>query len=52
MPHLSPLNWLLAPIIFWSILIMFSSILWWSQIIMFPKMSSSLLQPSTPLWGW
>nr|AVW86048.1 ATP synthase F0 subunit 8 [Branchinotogluma japonicus] len=52
MPHLSPLNWLLSPLIFWLLLAMFGSILWWSQFIIFPKMSSSLLSPPTLSWNW
>nr|YP_010247816.1 ATP synthase F0 subunit 8 [Eunoe nodosa]QTJ29910.1 ATP synthase F0 subunit 8 [Eunoe nodosa] len=52
MPHLSPLNWILSPVIFWFLLISFSSILWWSQSISFPKMSSSLITPQPINWSW
>nr|AVW86218.1 ATP synthase F0 subunit 8 [Euthalenessa festiva] len=52
MPHLSPLNWLMAPIIFWSLLLFFSSFLWWSQSILFPEMSSSMSLPTKNKWNW
>nr|YP_010362113.1 ATP synthase F0 subunit 8 [Branchinotogluma segonzaci]UNQ87673.1 ATP synthase F0 subunit 8 [Branchinotogluma segonzaci] len=52
MPHLSPLNWLLSPIIFWIILTMFSSILWWTQIITFPIISLSLSNLHNTKWPW
>nr|AVW86141.1 ATP synthase F0 subunit 8 [Lepidonotus sp. YZ-2018] len=52
MPHLSPLNWIISPIIFWLLLAMFSSILWWSQTLYFPTLSSSISSPSPNKWSW
>nr|YP_010373147.1 ATP synthase F0 subunit 8 [Hyperhalosydna striata]QTZ18398.1 ATP synthase F0 subunit 8 [Hyperhalosydna striata] len=52
MPHLSPLNWMISPLIFWFLLALFSSMLWWSQSISFPKMSSSLSFPKANSWTW
>nr|YP_010924977.1 ATP synthase F0 subunit 8 [Harmothoe imbricata]AVW86128.1 ATP synthase F0 subunit 8 [Halosydna sp. YZ-2018]WKB17955.1 ATP synthase F0 subunit 8 [Harmothoe imbricata] len=52
MPHLSPLNWILSPFIFWLLLALFTSILWWSQSISFPKISSSLNYTYSNPWNW
>nr|AVW86115.1 ATP synthase F0 subunit 8 [Melaenis sp. YZ-2018] len=52
MPHLSPLNWILSPFIFWFLLISFSSIIWWSQSPSFPKLTSSLTSPQSSSWNW
>nr|AVW86088.1 ATP synthase F0 subunit 8 [Levensteiniella iris] len=52
MPHLSPLNWLLSPIIFWMTIALFMSILWWSQTISFPKLTPQIVNPSSPSWNW
>nr|QWT70105.1 ATP synthase F0 subunit 8 [Arctonoe vittata] len=52
MPHLSPLNWLLAPMLFWFLLMSFSSILWWSQLPVLPKFSSSLNKINSSNWSW
>nr|AVW86154.1 ATP synthase F0 subunit 8 [Panthalis oerstedi] len=52
MPHLSPLNWLLAPLIFFLLLASFSSILWWSQAPSCPLLSDALATPNKTHWKW
>nr|BDE56980.1 ATPase F0 subunit 8 [Travisia sanrikuensis] len=52
MPHLSPLNWALAPIFFWFIISSTMSFLWWSQSLSFPKSLSSSPNLLKPIWPW
>nr|AVW86228.1 ATP synthase F0 subunit 8 [Pholoe pallida] len=52
MPHLSPLNWLVSPIIFWFILLTIMSSLWWTQTICFPKKSSPNQILTLRAWKW
>nr|ALS46309.1 ATP synthase F0 subunit 8 [Glycera cf. oxycephala FS21] len=51
MPHLSPMSWILSPITFISLLIMFISITWWQQTYSFPKMNISTTS-TQPKWNW
>nr|YP_010700922.1 ATP synthase F0 subunit 8 [Rhynchospio aff. asiatica ZW-2021]WCI21137.1 ATP synthase F0 subunit 8 [Rhynchospio aff. asiatica ZW-2021] len=51
MPHLAPLAWATAPITFWLIMMLFSSIIWWSQGIQFPSYTASS-KSTFSLWQW
>nr|AVW86192.1 ATP synthase F0 subunit 8 [Iphione sp. YZ-2018] len=52
MPHFSPMNWIMMPVIFWSLLTSLGTLLWWSQSPSFPKMSSAFPMNTTPTWHW
>nr|AVW86205.1 ATP synthase F0 subunit 8 [Pisione sp. YZ-2018] len=52
MPHLSPFNWIFAPIMFWALLLTFSSFLWWNQTPLFPASQSPFSYPSNIFWLW
>nr|UOU20223.1 ATP synthase F0 subunit 8 [Glycera sp. i ZZ-2021] len=51
MPHLSPMSWILTPIMFILLLSTFVASTWWHQTYSFPKMniSSKTLQLK---WNW
>uniref|UniRef100_UPI0030DE8B82 ATP synthase F0 subunit 8 n=1 Tax=Micronephthys minuta TaxID=1037237 RepID=UPI0030DE8B82 len=51
MPHLSPLSWMFASLLFWFILILFISSIWWYQLPSFKK-SSNLSHMSFSPWIW
>nr|ACR00042.1 ATP synthase F0 subunit 8 [Pectinaria gouldii] len=52
MPHLSPMSWILAPLMFFGLLAVMAATLWWSQLPIFPKiLSTSKFSPSNP-WNW
>nr|AMQ12969.1 ATP synthase subunit 8 [Mesenchytraeus solifugus] len=52
MPHLSPMNWLMAILSFWLIISLIMSSNWWSQSNSFscPKLSSS--KSLSKSWNW
>nr|AVW86179.1 ATP synthase F0 subunit 8 [Eulepethus nanhaiensis] len=52
MPHLSPLNWILTPLMFWLLLSLLSSILWWSQTPSFPPLPTSFSPIKEHTWKW
>uniref|UniRef100_A0AAU6QG98 ATP synthase F0 subunit 8 n=1 Tax=Prionospio plumosa TaxID=3050096 RepID=A0AAU6QG98_9ANNE len=52
MPHLAPLAWALAPIIFWSILISVSASLWWTSTPSFPICVKSFGSNYFSPWKW
>nr|ALQ78791.1 ATP synthase F0 subunit 8 [Glycera capitata] len=51
MPHLSPMSWILTPLLFILLLTLFISSTWWLQTAHFPTMniSSKTMQPQ---WNW
>nr|YP_009136886.1 ATP synthase F0 subunit 8 [Goniada japonica]AKE32083.1 ATP synthase F0 subunit 8 [Goniada japonica] len=51
MPHLSPMSWIMAPLIFYTLMILFMSSTWWSQTSKFPTISLSSMI-SSPQWNW
>nr|QGA73884.1 ATPase subunit 8 [Marenzelleria neglecta] len=51
MPHLAPLSWALAPILFALILLTLISVLWWSQGPMFPTYAANT-KFSFSNWKW
>uniref|UniRef100_A0AAU6QGQ5 ATP synthase F0 subunit 8 n=1 Tax=Prionospio fallax TaxID=3050094 RepID=A0AAU6QGQ5_9ANNE len=52
MPHLAPLSWAFAPILFWLILLSLSASIWWSPSISFPVCVSHKSSPSLTSWNW
>nr|ACR22930.1 ATP synthase F0 subunit 8 [Questa ersei] len=51
MPHLSPLNWLLLPPLFWLILSSLLSSFWWAQTTSFPMRVPKSTPPQL-MWPW
>nr|YP_009740500.1 ATP synthase F0 subunit 8 [Ceratostoma rorifluum]QID03446.1 ATP synthase F0 subunit 8 [Ceratostoma rorifluum] len=53
MPQLSPLNWILLFILFWSAVISMSILIWWSKKVLFQsgvsKTSKALKENK---WNW
>nr|YP_009739582.1 ATP synthase F0 subunit 8 [Boreotrophon candelabrum]QIC50567.1 ATP synthase F0 subunit 8 [Boreotrophon candelabrum] len=53
MPQLSPLNWVLLFILFWSAVFAMSVLIWWSSKVFFrSESSSSLVNPKENKWNW
>nr|YP_009192199.1 ATP synthase F0 subunit 8 [Eurythoe complanata]ALO81722.1 ATP synthase F0 subunit 8 [Eurythoe complanata] len=52
MPHLAPLSWMFATLMFWLTLLFFASSIWWAQSPSFPTSNSSLLSSSFSQWNW
>nr|YP_010282220.1 ATP synthase F0 subunit 8 [Drupella rugosa]YP_010400245.1 ATP synthase F0 subunit 8 [Drupella margariticola]UHM24784.1 ATP synthase F0 subunit 8 [Drupella rugosa]UQS75944.1 ATP synthase F0 subunit 8 [Drupella margariticola] len=53
MPQLSPLNWIMLYILFWSAVLCVSILLWWSSKIFFSsETSSSMKEPKENKWNW
>nr|YP_009493553.1 ATP synthase F0 subunit 8 [Cryptonome barbada]AWN55968.1 ATP synthase F0 subunit 8 [Cryptonome barbada] len=52
MPHLAPLSWLLASLLFWITLLTFSSSSWWSQTPSFATSKTMLPTPKFASWKW
>nr|YP_010400284.1 ATP synthase F0 subunit 8 [Purpura persica]UQS75983.1 ATP synthase F0 subunit 8 [Purpura persica] len=51
MPQLSPLNWILLFILFWSAVLCMSVLLWWSSKILYQG-GSSLMTSKENKWNW
>nr|ABW82627.1 ATP synthase F0 subunit 8 [Pista cristata] len=53
MPHLSPMTWLIAPILFCSFMLpMIIATLWWTQTPIFPEPLSSSPKITLNNWNW
>nr|AMQ12972.1 ATP synthase subunit 8 [Mesenchytraeus hydrius] len=52
MPHLSPMNWLMAIISFWFIISLIMSSNWWSQPSSFSCPKLSAMNISSNSWNW
>nr|YP_009988591.1 ATP synthase F0 subunit 8 [Pharyngocirrus uchidai]QNM39902.1 ATP synthase F0 subunit 8 [Pharyngocirrus uchidai] len=54
MPHLAPLSWLLAPVIFWSVLVSIMVFFWWAQLPKLPAPSTynPSLASHLSKWNW
>lgn len=52
MPHLSPINWILAILGFWLVLILISSSQWWSQSNKFSSFNTIKSNNIMPHWKW
>uniref|UniRef100_A0AAU6QHD9 ATP synthase F0 subunit 8 n=1 Tax=Aurospio banyulensis TaxID=3050091 RepID=A0AAU6QHD9_9ANNE len=52
MPHLAPLAWALAPLLFWGILLSLSASLWWTSYPSFPPSLTSSPYPKFSTWNW
>nr|ALQ78817.1 ATP synthase F0 subunit 8 [Hemipodia simplex] len=51
MPHLSPMSWILTPLTFLLLLLLFTSTTWWHQTYSFPTMNISSKTLSSK-WNW
>nr|YP_009024493.1 ATP synthase F0 subunit 8 [Perinereis aibuhitensis]YP_010400401.1 ATP synthase F0 subunit 8 [Perinereis linea]AHA13376.1 ATP synthase F0 subunit 8 [Perinereis aibuhitensis]UQS76100.1 ATP synthase F0 subunit 8 [Perinereis linea] len=53
MPHLSPMNWLITPLIMLLILTSLMIIMWWQFVPRFPLFSNKSLSSSfSSFWHW
>nr|YP_010400258.1 ATP synthase F0 subunit 8 [Tenguella granulata]UQS75957.1 ATP synthase F0 subunit 8 [Tenguella granulata] len=53
MPQLSPLNWILLYILFWSAVLSVSILVWWSSKVLFKSESSASLEDTKEnKWNW
>nr|YP_089674.1 ATP synthase F0 subunit 8 [Clymenella torquata]AAU20736.1 ATPase F0 subunit 8 [Clymenella torquata] len=52
MPHLSPLSWMLAPLMFFFILSMLHSSMWWQTQPSFKKVKTQSLKSLFKIWNW
>nr|YP_009503306.1 ATP synthase F0 subunit 8 [Splendrillia sp. 1 MNHN IM 2013-9619]AXA45270.1 ATP synthase F0 subunit 8 [Splendrillia sp. 1 MNHN IM 2013-9619] len=52
MPQLSPLNWILLFMLFWSAVLTLSVLIWWSNKIYFKKENLSSLDLKKNKWNW
>nr|YP_010400310.1 ATP synthase F0 subunit 8 [Drupa morum]UQS76009.1 ATP synthase F0 subunit 8 [Drupa morum] len=52
MPQLSPLNWILLFILFWSAVLCMSVLIWWSSKTFFSSEAFSSKAPSENKWKW
>nr|YP_010400362.1 ATP synthase F0 subunit 8 [Drupina grossularia]UQS76061.1 ATP synthase F0 subunit 8 [Drupina grossularia] len=52
MPQLSPLNWILLFVLFWSAVLCMSILLWWSSKVLFEGKTSSSKAPEENKWNW
>uniref|UniRef100_A0AB38ZG01 ATP synthase F0 subunit 8 n=1 Tax=Lumbriclymenella robusta TaxID=3138170 RepID=A0AB38ZG01_9ANNE len=52
MPHLAPLPWAIAPLMFFSLLLLVQASLWWHQSPTFPKLSDNFQYQQHPYWTW
>nr|YP_009409388.1 ATP synthase F0 subunit 8 [Hediste diadroma]APU51327.1 ATP synthase F0 subunit 8 [Hediste diadroma] len=53
MPHLSPMNWIIVPLIMILTLIIMTVIMWWQFMPQFPSMKSSNSHLSLKKqWSW
>nr|APH08698.1 ATP synthase F0 subunit 8 [Profundiconus teramachii] len=52
MPQLSPLNWILLFVLFWSAVISVSILIWWSTKVFFynESMTSAIMKENK--WNW
>nr|YP_010400297.1 ATP synthase F0 subunit 8 [Purpura bufo]UQS75996.1 ATP synthase F0 subunit 8 [Purpura bufo] len=51
MPQLSPLNWILLFLLFWSAVLSMSILVWWSSKVFFQSSSSSKTLKENK-WNW
>nr|APH08737.1 ATP synthase F0 subunit 8 [Tomopleura sp. JEU-2016] len=52
MPQLSPLNWVLLFVLFWSAVLSFSVLIWWSSKIFFKGEGSAFSSMKENKWNW
>nr|YP_009307978.1 ATP synthase F0 subunit 8 [Menathais tuberosa]AOS50487.1 ATP synthase F0 subunit 8 [Menathais tuberosa] len=52
MPQLSPLNWILLFILFWSAVLCMSILVWWSSKIFFRGSAASSKVSRENKWNW
>nr|AXA45348.1 ATP synthase F0 subunit 8 [Toxicochlespira sp. MNHN IM 2013-9841] len=52
MPQLSPLNWMLLFVLFWSLVLSFSILIWWSNKIMYLNEKSLESKVKKNKWNW
>nr|YP_009307942.1 ATP synthase F0 subunit 8 [Eusyllis blomstrandi]AOR87115.1 ATP synthase F0 subunit 8 [Eusyllis blomstrandi] len=51
MPHLSPMSWLIVPLMIWFIVFSLSSMMWYSKFPMFLNLTNSK-EFSFNKWNW
>nr|AXA45374.1 ATP synthase F0 subunit 8 [Inquisitor sp. MNHN IM 2013-18505] len=52
MPQLSPLNWILLFLLFWSAVLTLSVLIWWSNKVFFKSESVVLVNLKKNKWNW
>nr|QFG38785.1 ATP synthase F0 subunit 8 [Glaphyrina caudata] len=52
MPQLSPLNWILLFILFWSAVLTMSVLIWWSTKTFFQDESLTQINLKENKWNW
>lgn len=52
MPHLSPMNWLIAITMFWFIISLIMSVQWWIQCNKFYVPGHTSKRHTMSQWGW
>nr|YP_009503319.1 ATP synthase F0 subunit 8 [Leucosyrinx sp. MNHN IM 2013-19304]AXA45387.1 ATP synthase F0 subunit 8 [Leucosyrinx sp. MNHN IM 2013-19304] len=52
MPQLSPLNWILLFLLFWSAVLSLSVLIWWSKKIFFKGESLTSIALKKNKWNW
>nr|YP_010393251.1 ATP synthase F0 subunit 8 [Tylothais aculeata]UPX89413.1 ATP synthase F0 subunit 8 [Tylothais aculeata] len=52
MPQLSPLNWILLFVLFWSAVLSVSILLWWNSSVFFKGSASSSKFSRENKWNW
>nr|QGP73080.1 ATP synthase F0 subunit 8 [Turricula nelliae spuria] len=52
MPQLSPLNWILLFLLFWSAVLTLSMLIWWSTKVFLKKENLTSTDPKKNKWVW
>nr|YP_009503280.1 ATP synthase F0 subunit 8 [Bathytoma punicea]AXA45192.1 ATP synthase F0 subunit 8 [Bathytoma punicea] len=52
MPQLSPLNWVLLFVLFWSAVLSVSVLIWWSNKLLFRSENSTSIKMKENKWNW
>nr|WCS91618.1 ATP synthase F0 subunit 8 [Eisenia nordenskioldi pallida] len=52
MPHLSPMSWILAILMFWMTLSILASTLWWTNHLSFSSKSNFSTSSTQSSWSW
>nr|UYX79073.1 ATP synthase subunit 8 [Comitas murrawolga] len=52
MPQLSPLNWILLFLLFWSTVLTLSVLIWWFNKVFFKSESLTAINLKKNKWNW
>nr|YP_003204697.1 ATP synthase F0 subunit 8 [Oxymeris dimidiata]ACF04830.1 ATP synthase F0 subunit 8 [Oxymeris dimidiata] len=52
MPQLSPLNWILLFMLFWSAVLVLSVLIWWSNKTFFEGKNLTHIDSKENKWNW